>query len=674
MLRTGLERARTGTRAGWLTVIGIVMVPLAIGGLLILGLWKPTERLDGITAAVVNLDEPVELEGQTVPLGRQLAAGLVTGADDAPAGEADSVAGSNSNENFTWVLTDADDAEEGLADGTYATVVTIPEEFSAAATSYAGDAADAEQATVDITTSERSRLVDDAVSQAVTSTAVTLLNEQLTTTYLENIYVGFNTLGEQLGEAADGADQLADGVTELGSGADQLADGVGQLGGGARELGTGLQQIADGVSDGAAQARAGLPQARQFADGVARLAGASAQIGGGARTAAGFADDAAATSQDMARQLGALLQGCTPPAIPAPNCAGIFALAEDMGITTEAPPRDSLLYQTGAAAAATSQLSAGLNQPQRGQPSFVQGLTAAAGGADQIVDGLAQSAAGSQQIADAIRRTATGANALANGADASATGATKLADGATKLGDGVGELADGLGEATEQLPTYTESERTQLADVVAAPVAADRGDTELFGASSIPFFATLALWLGGLATFLLLAAIPHRVLGSTRSPVRLALGAYLPALGIGLAQGLVVGLAMTAVLGLDFGGSVGFVGFAMLAGAAFAAVNQGLVALFGGVGRFVSMLIAILGLATAVVSTVPPAFDAVLGVLPIAPGFDGALAIVNGAPGVGAAVASLVVWLLVGLGASVAAVVRRRTVDVRKLEHLPAGV
>ena len=44
--------------------------------------WKSSARLDRVQAAVVNADEPVTLNKQLVPLGRQLAGGLVSSKDD----------------------------------------------------------------------------------------------------------------------------------------------------------------------------------------------------------------------------------------------------------------------------------------------------------------------------------------------------------------------------------------------------------------------------------------------------------------------------------------------------------------------------------------------------------------------------------------------------------------
>ena len=80
------ERARSGGRPGWLSIVGIVLVPLLVGGLLVWALWQPDQRLDRIQAAVVNQDEPVTVDGQTVPLGRQLAAALVTSSGTTTAG------------------------------------------------------------------------------------------------------------------------------------------------------------------------------------------------------------------------------------------------------------------------------------------------------------------------------------------------------------------------------------------------------------------------------------------------------------------------------------------------------------------------------------------------------------------------------------------------------------
>ena len=187
-----IERAGSRRPVTWLTIIGALLLPVVIGGILVASLYNPVERLDSVSAAIVNDDEPVTLDDQVVPLGRQLTAGLVEGSDDVPS-------------NLDWTITNDEDAAEGLADGTYAAVVTIPQNFSAAATSTAPGSTP-EQATISVTTPPDSLVVDDAISAQVTQAAASLTGSMLSTTYLENVFLGFTTLGDQLGTAASGAD------------------------------------------------------------------------------------------------------------------------------------------------------------------------------------------------------------------------------------------------------------------------------------------------------------------------------------------------------------------------------------------------------------------------------------------------------------------------------------
>src|SRR5690606_3964751 len=93
------------------TCTGLIVIPVLVMGLLTWAFWAPDSDHGTATAAVVNNDKPVEVNGQMVPLGRELAGSLTHNEDSA----------------FRWVLTDDEDAEEGLKSGKYAAVVTIPE-------------------------------------------------------------------------------------------------------------------------------------------------------------------------------------------------------------------------------------------------------------------------------------------------------------------------------------------------------------------------------------------------------------------------------------------------------------------------------------------------------------------------------------------------------------------
>lgn len=669
-----LERARSTKRITVVSIIGIILVPLVIAGGLVWALWNPAERLGQVTAAIVNNDAPVTIDGQTVPLGRQLAAGLADGDQET---------------NYTWVITDASDAKAGLADGLYTAVVTIPENFSAAATSFSGDAADAERARLDVTTSDRGKLVDDAITQTITQTAATLLGRQLTTTYLENVYVGFNTLNDQLGEAADGAKQLSAGGLSLAQGAQTLANGTTQLSDGATALASGATELSDGtaaLADGAGQLSSG---ATQLSDGAAQLSSGTAELNAKAPAlvdgvaklnsgAAGIAAGVTSVKTAVDKQGADLLQlaaECDPATTPTGFCDRLTAAA--FAVTGIGSGDGSGEPGTGGLtelADGANDLAAGTSELSGKMPDLAAGIAQINTAAAQIAAGAAGLADGASQAATGTTQLATGASALADGATQAATGTAQLADGATQLSTGAGtlsggitSLAAGLQSAVDSLPTYTSADRQTLADVVADPVSAGDSATVSFGANSAPFYAVLALWLGALASFLVLRPVPVRAFGSTRSSLRLTLGAFVPAGVIGMVQGLLVAIITAPLLDLDAAGWAWFAGIAVLAGLMFAAANQALTAVFGGAGRFISMIVAIIGLATGIIATTPPVLDQILTFLPIAPALGGLQSIAIGDTGAAAAVVGLIAWLLASLAATTLAVARARTTSVKAL-------
>ena len=200
-----LERAQAGGRIGALSLIGLVLIPLLVAGGFLWATWNSSDRLDRVQAAIVNNDEGVTLNKQFVPLGRQLAGGLVKGEEGV--------------ENFDWILTDDADAKAGMESGEYAAVVTIPKDFSKQATSFSKDeTSQIEPATIDVQVSQIRGIADGVVAQFITAAATSALNTELTKQYLDNVYIGFNDTGKQFTTVADAAGKLADGATKLSDG------------------------------------------------------------------------------------------------------------------------------------------------------------------------------------------------------------------------------------------------------------------------------------------------------------------------------------------------------------------------------------------------------------------------------------------------------------------------
>jgi putative membrane protein len=220
------------------------------------------------------------------------------------------------------------------------------------------------------------------------------------------------------------------------------------------------------------------------------------------------------------------------------------------------------------------------------------------------------------------------------------------------------------------LPTYTSEQRTNLASVASQPVGQKQSGTSEFGASSVPLFAAVALWLGALATFLVLQAISRRALLTARAAGRIAADGLLPAAVIGVVQGVLVAAVMQPALQLDPGSWFEFSGVAALAAICFAAVNHGLVALLGGVGRFLAMLVVVVALASGIVSTAPGFFDSMAAWLPTSPAIGALQGVADGSAGVWRGLGGLLLWAAAGFGLALTAVARRRIVTAGQL--LPA--
>ena len=768
-----LERATSSRRVGLWSLVGLVLVPLVVAAGFLWATWDSTDRLDRVQAAVVNLDEPVELDGQTVPLGRQLAGGLVTGGS----GE-EEVDTASSRPNFDWVLTDEEDADAGLRSGSYAAVVTIPKTFSARATSFSTTDPDRiRPATIDVRTSEVSGIADPVIGQAITAAATSALNTTLTEQYLDGIYVGFNDLGKQFQTVADASDELADGTEELATGVDGVAEGTGGLAEGLQQLDDGAQQLATGstelttgtaglatglqqLSEGAAALPGGARElakgttasaegADDLADGAALLAGGAEQLSAGTSELAtgteGVAQGLATYQAELRRQaaraaasveapkppeggqaeLPAVQLPCptTEPALTEAQCAVVQATLDATveqvveqvtqqateqgtaqveavaayagaqgaaqalegaadGLSTKDPRTgqsllggaqqlsggatelaggaETLATGTSGLADGATQLADGLDQLAEGTDQFAKGLVPLTAGIASSADGAAELATGVREFGTGVSGLATGTAQSASGADELAKGVVQLADGGEQLADGSRELADGLAEGADAVPTYDKTTREKLSDVVARPVQTEAPTSAFSDVTTTTFLAVLALWVGALASYLVLRPFTARVLASMKPSWRLALEGLLPGLVVGLVQAVALTGVLELLLDLPAGRAVQMGAFLGLTAAAFVAVNHALVAWFGGVGRFLSVAVVVAGAAGAVTAAVPASFDVLRPFLPLTPAFDGLRSVVTDGSGAGSAVSLLLAWLLVGVVAGVLAVARRR--------------
>ncbi|TQL66462.1 putative membrane protein [Nocardioides albertanoniae] len=709
MKRTNVRSAARATRAqitpGRSLVAAVILLPVIVTALALVSLGDRADNLDKVPAAVVNLDEPVTTgkgkDKQTVFAGRALAADLVSSSGSSRSSEGPTLG---------WALTDEEDAREGYADGSYAAVITIPEDLSRTLSGIPGS--DPAAGRVDVEASDASSEVTAEIARQVARQSADTLGRTVTTTYLDGVRDQTGKLKKSLGSAADGAGKLADGSAAADDGAGKVADG-------ARSLSDG----ASGAADGASQVAGGLGE---LASGTDRLEAGAGRLAGGAGKASRGADELADGAGELSGGLGQLERSTAGlPGQADSLAAGASQVSEGVAGYTQlakgwaqacatdpvlAAARPQLCGGTAAAVgeggAQADQLAAGASQVADGAgvlsqsaPKLAGGISSAASGADQVATGAdrlaganADIAQGAGALQDGLTKTNDGATALSAGADELAdgtgrlssgsaelaNGADELSSGTSSLSKGAGDLATGLDDGAEQI-TVPDKKQT---DVVADPVRVDVASTSSTSGITrlAPAVIALALWIGALAIYLLRPAFPVRRLREAITARRLTLLGLWPAVVVGLAQAVLLVVA-ASVLGADLDRPVAAAGIAGLAGVVFVAVHQTTVAL---AGQRRGWLFSLAFLALQVVSlggllptaTASGPFAALSGVLPVplaAEALSG-VSIAQSGAAVGGPVAGLVLWLIGASALSVFAASRAQRTSVAEIRGGVAAV
>ncbi|NUL44566.1 YhgE/Pip domain-containing protein [Cellulosimicrobium funkei] len=518
---------------GAMAWFGVILVALAIipslySGLLTSSNMDPTGHLDAVPAAVVDLDEPADSQGETIHLGQDLAEELVH-----PDAESD---------NLDWRAMGEAEAQTALESGDVMAVLTIPDQFSPHAAGLStGEAADAEQSTLRMQTNDGANIIMGTIAKTIGETASSTVAEGIGEEYVKNVLLGFTEVHDGMQEAADGAGQVAEGAEEAKSGAGDLVVGIDQLADGSITLDSGAQQLAEGAAaanagsqelaggassanDGAQQLSSGLGQMRsqteslpsqtqtladgagkvaagvgQLDQGVTALEDTAASLSGGAGQFATGVDEAVAGTQQLRDSAGTVVTGVQ-------QVQGDAASLQER-ITTLQAAYDSMTDEERQAALAdladgAGQVTAGAEQAAAGASTVNEELRGIVGDSssgsglaglqdhvDQLGSAASSAAATVSEVADNIHNLSDGADQVAAGAqtlaDSSGTltdGISTAATGAQDLADGTSQLSDGAGQLASQMPALAAGAQDLAAgssDLSSGLATADDGSREL---------------------------------------------------------------------------------------------------------------------------------------------------------------------------------------------------
>jgi len=502
-------RKLTGsTFANVVVVVAIAVIPLLYAGLLTSAYQNPTNRLDTMTAAVVDLDTPADVQlatGETrhFALGDELTERLTDPQDGQDVG-------------FTWVEMDEDEARAAMTSEDIRAMLVIPADFTSATTTVATDApAQAAQQTLSLETDDGVNYLAGTMAKTVASEMENVMTARGVDEYVDNIVLSLGTIRDGMDDAQSGASALADGAGDLQSGLSELADGTSSAQSGASQLADGAGQVASGAQSAASGADAlssGIaalsrgastldPGVGQYTAGVDRAAAGAGALASGASSLTTLADGVGAYTAGVDELRTTVVTGAaaTPSLVSgasalstgiaqlvgdgSPGNPGITALANGLGTASdtgnlEDPSHNTTLVEgVDAYTTGVDRLSGQLNDPAAGQK--LQELT---DGAQSLSSGVSEYTASVAAIQQACLTVHGASDPVCAALTQVATQNKTLTDGASHVDDGVGTLAGQVGQAAQGAQALSDRSTTLRSTTQSAATGAQ---TALAGAQKL---------------------------------------------------------------------------------------------------------------------------------------------------------------------------------------------
>jgi putative membrane protein len=236
-----------------MVLVVIALIPSIYAVTFLSSMWDPYGKTSELPVAIVNNDKAATMNGTRLTLGDTMTASLVK----------------STSLDFHKVT--ADTAAQGLANGKYFAVYTIPSSFSSDATTIFSTSP--HQLRLHVTLSSGENLFAGKIASSAATAMQAKVNGQLTTAYTRTLVSALEKVASGMTTSAKGAQKLANGNAKLATALATLQSGEKTLASGATTAATGTSQLASGTktytaavstaSKGSTTLNKGLAQAAQ---------------------------------------------------------------------------------------------------------------------------------------------------------------------------------------------------------------------------------------------------------------------------------------------------------------------------------------------------------------------------------------------------------------------------
>ena len=239
-------------------LIAIIAIPTIYSTLFLSSMWDPYGKVSNLPVAIVNNDIAVDYENMELNVGEKLVDSL------------------KENDSLAFNFVDEKVAMDGLENGTYYMVITIPKDFSKNATTLLNKKP--KKMVLEYATNPGKNYIASKMSETALSKIQKSISEEVTETYADVVFEQFGTVGDGLKEAADGSLELKDGLGELKDGGVKLSDGLSTLSSSMLTFTDGTNTLSQGLDTYLAGVETLNDGAKELANGANQLATGAGQL------------------------------------------------------------------------------------------------------------------------------------------------------------------------------------------------------------------------------------------------------------------------------------------------------------------------------------------------------------------------------------------------------------
>ncbi len=210
-------------------LVAIIAIPTIYTTLFLGSMWDPYGKLSNLPVAVVNEDKSVVYHEKTLSVGEDLVENL------------------KEEDSLFFHFVDSQTALRGLENGTYYMVITIPENFSANASTVLED--NPKKMELKYATNPGTNYIASKMSETAVNKMKESVSDKVTQVYTQSVFDSIEEIGEGMETGAYGASELRDGIKKAYDGINSYTDGVNQVAEGTKELAENNDTLNQGITD-----------------------------------------------------------------------------------------------------------------------------------------------------------------------------------------------------------------------------------------------------------------------------------------------------------------------------------------------------------------------------------------------------------------------------------------